>query len=83
LVSFVLVSKFADHLSLYMLEDILFRHGVSMSRGRNGSGVALLRRAGIEGREARHLEKPVTSAGKRATQRRGRGRHLPLLGPFA
>jgi transposase len=32
LVSFVLVSKFADHLTLYRLEDILFRHGVSLSR---------------------------------------------------
>src|SRR5271166_1562967 len=32
LVSFVLVSKFADHLPLYRLEDILFRHGVSLSR---------------------------------------------------
>ncbi|WP_246196071.1 IS66 family transposase [Aquisphaera giovannonii] len=33
LVSFVLVSKFADHLPLYRLEDILFRHGVALSRG--------------------------------------------------
>jgi transposase len=32
LVSFVLVSKFADHLPLYRLEDILFRHGVSLLR---------------------------------------------------
>src|SRR5512147_2179361 len=32
LVAFVLVSKFADHLTLYRLEDILFRHGVSLSR---------------------------------------------------
>jgi transposase len=32
LVSFVLVSKFADHLPLYRLEDILFRHGISLSR---------------------------------------------------
>jgi transposase len=32
LVSFVLVSKFADHLPLYRLEDILFRHGVYLSR---------------------------------------------------
>ena len=32
LVSFVVVSKFADHLPLYRLEDILFRHGVSLSR---------------------------------------------------
>lgn len=32
LVSFVLVSKFADHLPLYRLEDILFRHGVSIAR---------------------------------------------------
>jgi transposase len=32
LVSFVLVSKFSDHLPLYRLEDILFRHGVYLSR---------------------------------------------------
>src|SRR3954451_11372779 len=32
LVSFVLVSKFADHLPLYRLEDILTRYGVSLSR---------------------------------------------------
>jgi transposase len=32
LVSFVLVSKFADHLPLYRLEDILIRHGVYLSR---------------------------------------------------
>jgi transposase len=32
LVAFVLVSKFADHLPLYRLEDILMRHGVSLSR---------------------------------------------------
>jgi transposase len=32
LVAFVLVSKFADHLPLYRLEDILIRHGVSLSR---------------------------------------------------
>jgi transposase len=32
LVSFVLVSKFADHLTLYRLEDILTRHGVHLSR---------------------------------------------------
>src|SRR5512135_1495237 len=32
LVSFVLVSKFADHLPLYRLEDILFRHGVYLAR---------------------------------------------------
>jgi transposase len=32
LVSFVLVSKFADHLPLYRLEDILFRHGVAIAR---------------------------------------------------
>jgi len=32
LVSFVLVSKFADHLPLYRLEDILFRHKVEISR---------------------------------------------------
>jgi transposase len=32
LVSFVLVSKFADHLPLYRLEDILTRHGVHLSR---------------------------------------------------
>jgi transposase len=32
LVSFVLVSKFADHLPLYRLEDILIRHGVHLSR---------------------------------------------------
>src|SRR3954447_14748253 len=45
LVSFVVVSKFADHLPLYRLEDILFRHGVSMSRStlcdwvRNAAGL--------------------------------------------
>jgi transposase len=32
LVSFVIVSKFADHLPLYRLEDILTRHGVYLSR---------------------------------------------------
>lgn len=32
LVAFVLVSKFADHLPLYRLEDILMRHGVSLAR---------------------------------------------------
>ena len=32
LVAFVVVSKFADHLPLYRLEDILTRHGVSLSR---------------------------------------------------
>jgi transposase len=32
LVSYVLVSKFADHLTLYRLEDILFRHGLSIAR---------------------------------------------------
>jgi transposase len=32
LVSFVLVSKFSDHLPLYRLEDILTRHGVYLSR---------------------------------------------------
>jgi transposase len=32
LVSFVIVSKFADHLPLYRLEDILMRHGVYLSR---------------------------------------------------
>ena len=32
LVSFVIVSKFADHLPLYRLEDILARYGVFLSR---------------------------------------------------
>src|SRR3954451_4104798 len=32
LVAFVLVSKFADHLPLYRLEDILTRHGVFLAR---------------------------------------------------
>jgi transposase len=32
LVSFVITSKFADHLPLYRLEDILLRHGVFLSR---------------------------------------------------
>jgi transposase len=32
LVSFVITSKFADHLPLYRLEDILTRHGVYLSR---------------------------------------------------
>jgi transposase len=32
LVSFVVVSKFSDHLPLYRLEDILTRHGVFLSR---------------------------------------------------
>jgi transposase len=32
LVSFVLVSKFADHLTTYRLEDILTRHGVYLTR---------------------------------------------------
>jgi transposase len=45
LVSFVVVSKFADHLPLYRLEDILTRHGVYLSRStlcdwvRNAAGV--------------------------------------------
>jgi transposase len=32
LIAFVLVSKFADHLPLYRLEDILTRHGLPLSR---------------------------------------------------
>jgi transposase len=32
LVSFLLVGKFADHLTLYRFEDILARHGVHLSR---------------------------------------------------
>jgi len=32
LISFVVVSKFADHLPLYRLEDILTRHGVHLAR---------------------------------------------------
>ena len=32
LVAFVVVSKFADHLPLYRLEDILTRHGVHLAR---------------------------------------------------
>jgi transposase len=32
LVSFVITSKFADHLPLYRLEDILIRHGVFLAR---------------------------------------------------
>ena len=32
LVAFVLVSKFADHLPLYRLEDILTRHGIHLAR---------------------------------------------------
>ena len=32
LIAYVLVSKFADHLPLYRLEDILTRHGVHLSR---------------------------------------------------
>jgi transposase len=32
LVAFVVVSKFADHLPLYRLEDILTRHGVTLAR---------------------------------------------------
>ena len=32
LIAYVLVSKFADHLPLYRLEDILTRHGVFLSR---------------------------------------------------
>jgi transposase len=32
LVSFLLVGKFADHLPLYRLEDILVRHGVHLAR---------------------------------------------------
>ena len=45
LVSFVLVSKFADHLPLYRLEDILTRHGLYLSRStlcdwvRNSAGL--------------------------------------------
>ncbi len=39
LVAFVVVSKFADHLPLYRLEDILTRHGVYLSRGTLGDWV--------------------------------------------
>jgi transposase len=39
LVAFVVVSKFADHLPLYRLEDILMRHGVYLSRSTLGDWV--------------------------------------------
>src|SRR5271156_1198275 len=39
LVAFVVVSKFADHLPLYRLEDILTRHGVFLSRSTLGDWV--------------------------------------------
>ena len=39
LVAFVVVSKFADHLPLYRLEDILTRHGVYLSRSTLGDWV--------------------------------------------
>jgi transposase len=39
LVAFVVVSKFADHLPLYRLEDILTRHGVHLSRSTLGDWV--------------------------------------------
>jgi transposase len=39
LVAFVVVSKFADHLPLYRLEDILTRHGGSLSRSTLGDWV--------------------------------------------
>lgn len=39
LVAFAVVSKFADHLPLYRLEDILTRHGVYLSRSTLGDWV--------------------------------------------
>jgi transposase len=39
LVAFVVVSKFADHLPLYRLEDILTRHGAYLSRSTLGDWV--------------------------------------------
>jgi transposase len=39
LVAFVVVSKFADHLPLYRLEDILTRHGVHLARSTLGDWV--------------------------------------------
>jgi transposase len=39
LVAFVVVSKFADHLPLYRLEDILTRHGMFLSRSTLGDWV--------------------------------------------
>jgi transposase len=39
LVAFVVVSKFADHLPLYRLEDILTRHGVYLARSTLGDWV--------------------------------------------
>jgi transposase len=39
LVAFVVVSKFADHLPLYRLEDILSRHGVDLARSTLGDWV--------------------------------------------
>jgi transposase len=39
LVAYVLVGKFADHLPLYRLEDILTRHGVHLSRSTLGDWV--------------------------------------------
>jgi transposase len=39
LVAFVVVSKFADHLPLYRLEDILTRHGIYLSRSTLGDWV--------------------------------------------
>jgi transposase len=39
LAAFVVVSKFADHLPLYRLEDILTRHGVYLSRSTLGDWV--------------------------------------------
>lgn len=62
LVSFVLVSKFADHLTLYRLEDILTRHGVHLSRStlcdwvRNAAEL-LAPLAGLQ--KARVLQSPV------------------------
>lgn len=39
LAAFVVVSKFADHLPLYRLEDILTRHGVYLSRSTLGDWI--------------------------------------------
>ena len=62
LVAFVVVSKFADHLPLYRLEDILTRHGVYLARSTLCDWVrnaALLLEPLAELQKARVLQSPI------------------------
>jgi transposase len=62
LVAFVVVSKFADHLPLYRLEDILTRHGVYLSRSTLCDWVrnaALVLKPLAELQKTRVLQSPV------------------------